>query len=450
MSGPKLLAYNDLEGVYDSPERIGKLAGVIGERRDENTVVCGAGDDTALGTVALLSGDQRALARPFFERVEPAAETFGNHDFDLGRSWAFDWADSTPPVYCCANLTGPGVDRIDPSTVVERADRRIGVVGVAHPKTAEICGSISTLSFEDPVAAVRRESGRLRDSGVDYVVALSHCGTHDREIAAETDVDALVGGHVHRKQCEVVDETAFVRTSSGGHEIAEVQLGPTPSASIHEIDRDATVVDERLTAEYRRVRAETDVDEPVAEVDTRIDRSDAERFDGESRAGNFLAEAVRQTADADIALFPAGSLRDGPSLVGTVTVGDVVSLAPFDDPVREVVVSGSELREALDSAAEPRAGDRGWVHTHVSGCRVVWVGDGTLQSVSVGGEPVVDDSQYTVATTGWLVAVSERFDPISPESVTEKHEPIYRSAIECARAGGLTDAARTGRISKQD
>jgi 2',3'-cyclic-nucleotide 2'-phosphodiesterase (5'-nucleotidase family) len=133
-----------------------------------------------------------------------------------------------------------------------------------------------------------------------------------------------------------------------------------------------------------------------------------------------------------------------------VTVGDVVSLAPFDDPVREVVVSGSELLEALDSAAEPRSGDRGWVHTHVSGGRVVWEGDGTLQSVSVGGDPVDDDNQYTVATTGWLVAVSERFDPISPQFVTGKHEPIYRSAIEWVRNGGLTDATCTGRISKRD
>lgn len=89
MSEPKLLAYNDLEGVYDSPERIGKLAGLIGERRDGKTVVCGAGDDTALGTVALLSGDQRALARPFFEQVEPAAVT-EKHE-PIYRS-AIEWA----------------------------------------------------------------------------------------------------------------------------------------------------------------------------------------------------------------------------------------------------------------------------------------------------------------------------------------------------------------------
>jgi len=450
MNEPRIVAYNDLEGVYDSPDRVGRLVGLIRARGDDRTIVCGAGDNTALGTVALLSGDQRTLARPFFERVEPAVETFGNHDLDMGRSWAFDWADSVPPVYCCANLSGPGTAQIESAVIVERANRRIGIVGVAHPETANICGSITELEFEEPVAAVRREASRLRDDGVDHVVALSHCGTHDRTIAEETDIDAVVGGHVHRTRCEVVEGTAFVRTAGGGTEIAEVCLNSPPSPTVHEIDsvQNEKAIDGETKATYREVRAQTDIDEPVAEVATRIDRSDSERFDGESRAGNFLADAVRRTADADFALFPAGSLRDGSPLVGTVTVGDVVSLVPFDDPVREVSVSGAKLRKSLDSAADSRPGDRGWVHAHVSGGRVEWRTDGTLQTVTVGGKPVSEDTQYTVATTGWLVMVSETFDPITPESVIEAHEPLYRSAIEWAREGGLTDTECTGRISK--
>ncbi len=446
MTAPRVLAFNDLENAYDDPERIGRLAGLIDDRRDERTIVCGAGDDTALGTVALLTGKRRGLARAFFEAVEPAAETFGNHDFDLGREWAVRWASSVPPTYCCANLEGPGVEEIPSATRLEAGGQQVGITGVAHPDTADVCGSIDDLVFENPVPAVRRCRKRLGSDGVDAVVVLSHCGGYDREIAAETDVDAVIGGHVHREQCERVAGTAFVRTAGGGSELAEVALGDPPTVRLHDASRAS--VNERIVRTYREYRAETRVEQPLADVSERLTRTDGDRFGGESRTGNFLADAVRKVAGADLALFPAGSLRTGPPLEGTVTVGDVVSLAPFEDSVREVDVSGAGLRTALDGAAVPHPGDRGWVHAHLSGGRARWNTDGALVRLSVDGEPVADDRAYAVATTGWLVEVNDLFDPIAPDRVVADHAPIYEAAIAHARDGGLERARCEGRIRK--
>lgn len=82
----RLLGYSDLESLYDDPDRVGAFASLVERRRDERTLVVGAGDNTALGTLALLTDEGRAQARPFFEAVEPAADTFGNHDLSrLGR-----------------------------------------------------------------------------------------------------------------------------------------------------------------------------------------------------------------------------------------------------------------------------------------------------------------------------------------------------------------------------
>jgi 2',3'-cyclic-nucleotide 2'-phosphodiesterase (5'-nucleotidase family) len=76
--GPRLLHYSDLEGVFDSPERVARLAGLIAELRDEETLVVGTGDNTAPGVLSLATEGRAAL--PFFEAVEPDADTFGNHD----------------------------------------------------------------------------------------------------------------------------------------------------------------------------------------------------------------------------------------------------------------------------------------------------------------------------------------------------------------------------------
>lgn len=85
-----MLAYNDLEPVYDDPDRVARVAQLVRQRRNGRTLVIGAGDSTALGTVALLTDEGRVLARPFLEAIEADADTFGNHDFDFGRRWAFE------------------------------------------------------------------------------------------------------------------------------------------------------------------------------------------------------------------------------------------------------------------------------------------------------------------------------------------------------------------------
>ena len=443
MTSVRLVGYNDLEAVYDDPERVGRLAGLVAELRDERTVVCGAGDNTALGVVPLVSGEKRAFARPLFERLQPDAETFGNHDFDLGREPALSWADSVPPTYCCVNYEGPGADRVPDATVVERAGQRIGIVGVAHPETATVCGSITEPSFTDPVASVERAAASLE---TDRLVVCAHCGEHDRRIARETEADAVFGGHRHSRLCETVGDTALVRTGGGGNAVAVVELGESPQPRIRETSE--APVDAELAATYRERREAAGVDRRITELTEPIERTEAERFGGESRAGNFLAEAIRASADASVALFPAGSLREGARLEGTITAADVVSLAPFGDTVREVAVDGARLRAVLDGAAAPHPGDRGWVHAHVAGCRVRWNADGSLRAVSHDGAPIDDDASYRVATTGWVLATGAPFTELTPELVVADHEQIYEAALAHARDGGLKRAACDGRLRR--
>ncbi|MDN4015265.1 5'-nucleotidase C-terminal domain-containing protein, partial [Chryseobacterium gambrini] len=88
---------------------------------------------------------------------------------------------------------------------------------------------------------------------------------------------------------------------------------------------------------------------------------------GESRAGNFAADAFRAAADAEVGLFPAGALRTGPPLSGDVTVGDLAACCPFDGRVLEVELDGDEFARVLADAAHPHPGDRGWVQFHVGG-----------------------------------------------------------------------------------
>lgn len=452
----RLLGYSDLESVFDDPDRIGAFAGRIAAVRDETTLVVGAGDDTALGTLALLTDEGRAQARPFLEAVEPAADTFGNHDFDFGREWAFEWGESVPPAYLCANVEGPEADRVPGATVVECDGTRVGVVGVSHPNTADICGALDELHFTDPAAAAKSAFDDLPP--VEVRVVLAHCGAHDRSIAASVDADVVLGGHLHERYAERVGGTLVVRTN-GDAEFAEVTVRPDEAiARFHEVSQDGTPVDENGTegaieeavaaevaAAYRECREALGVDEVIAHADE-LSRTSQQRFGGESRLGNFAADAFRAAAGADVGLFPAGSLRTGPSLSGDVTIDEVVSLCPFGGSVVELEVGGAALREVLAEAAHPHPGNRGWVRLHVSGLRVVWTDANGVRSAAVGGDSLDPDRTYRVATAQYAVDV-DTYPSLNWGAAVAEHEPQWEALVAHARDGGM-DVGLEGRIRR--
>jgi 2',3'-cyclic-nucleotide 2'-phosphodiesterase (5'-nucleotidase family) len=477
----RLLGYSDLESAYDDPGRVGAIAGLLARRRDERTLVVGAGDNTALGTLALLTDESRAQALPFFEAVEPAVDTFGNHDFDHGAAWAGEWAGRVPATYCCANVSGAdgdtpetgsreGVDGVPDGTVVERDGHRVGIVGVAHPDTADICGTVDELGFGDPVAAANDALAEL--GPVDYRVVLAHCGAEDPTVARGVDADVVLGGHLHSRRVGRFDDTLLVRTAGGGTELVEVTLGGESPAggtdvAFHDVDpasfdpKSTSAVEadgggrgasHRTTAPrsvaetYRERRAALGVDEVVARVDDPLVRTERERFGGESRVGNFAADAMRASAGARLGLFPGGSVRTGDPITGAVTVDDVVSVCPFAGPVVELELDGAGLRAVLAEAAHPHPGDRGWVQFHVSGGRVVWTTESELARATVEGEPLDTDRTYRVAAPEYVVTI-ESFGPLCRDNVVAEHAEQWRALVAHARNGGL-DVECEGRIDR--
>ena len=502
----RVLGYSDLENAYDDPERVGAIADLIARRRDERTLVVGGGDNTALGTLALLTDESRAQAVPFFEAVEPTADTFGNHDFDHGAAWAGEWASRVPATYCCANVSVPdgevdsnsdgNLDSVPDATVVERDGHRVGIVGVAHPDTADICGTVDELAFGDPVATANDAFAEL--GAVDYRIVLAHCGAEDPTVAAGVDADVVLGGHLHSRRVELFDDTLLVRTAGGGTELVEVTLGSESAVEFHEIDPASFDPKPTPTAEadggehghghgssdgrtvaessdrnpaaassdrnpaaassdeppaaasvaetYRERRAALGVDEVVAHVDDPLVRTERERFGGESRVGNFAADAMRASADAQLGLFPGGSVRTGDPITGAVTVDDVVSVCPFAGPVVELELDGAALRTVLAEAAYPHPGDRGWVQFHVSGGRVVWTDESELARATVGGDPLDPDRTYRVAAPEYVVTI-ESFGPLHRDSVVAEHDEQWQALVAHARDGGL-DAECEGRIAR--
>lgn len=445
----RLLHYSDIENVYDDPGRVGRLAGLIGSLRDDRTLVLGTGDNTSPGVLSMVTRGRQSL--DFFDAVSPDVSTFGNHDFDYGLERALDIVRESPQTWVSSNVFRDG-ERfgaeagVVPSTLVEVGGERVGLFGVTDHRTPSINPNAGPLSFANPFKAAATAVADLRERDVDHVVALSHLGRGDEELAATVDVDVVLGGHVHSERIERIDGTLLTRPGSGGNVLLEVSLGESPTATRHEIADGP--LHEGVAVALRERMAATGLDEVVTTVEAPIERADRTVFRGESRIGNFVADAYRWAADADVALQNSGGIRSGPALAGEVTLADLVSVVPFDEPVAVAELTGAELLATFRQANGRHLafGEPDWWHAHLSGATLVWDHEQEdIEEALVGGEPVDPNATYTLATTDYLCHTDDEFPAIDVEHRVDRLDTQYEVLADYAREVGLSPTIE-GRI----
>jgi 2',3'-cyclic-nucleotide 2'-phosphodiesterase (5'-nucleotidase family) len=377
-------------------------------------------------------------------------ETFGNHDFDYGLDATRAIVTDSPQTWVASNVTHDGRQfgasvGVEPWTIVEVDDERLGVFGVLDPATPALNPMAEPLDVIEPIAAARETTNALRDAGVDAVVALSHLGTGDEALAASVDVDAVLGGHVPSERVERIDDTLLTRPGSGGEILLEIDLEDR-SVTRHEVD-DAPV-SEPVRRRLRDRLTAAGLDEVVGHVDDPVERTESAVYRGESRIGNFVADAYRWAADADVGLQNSGGVRDGPPLHGAVTVADLVSVVPFQEPVSVAELTGTELRAVLEGAAESDLAfaEPEWWHAHVSGATLEWDEDvHELAAVTVDGAPIDPDETYTLATNDYLFYSADEFPALAERHRVRTLDVQHEVLADYARQVGISPTV-TGRI----
>ncbi|WP_336359699.1 bifunctional metallophosphatase/5'-nucleotidase [Haladaptatus sp. ZSTT2] len=446
----RLLHYSDIENIYDDPARAGRLAGLIDAQRDEETLVLGTGDNTAPGVLSLVTEGRQALS--LFRAIEPDAETFGNHDFDYGPEATLDVVRASPQTWVNANtwdgddLFGND-DGVVPHTVVTVGDTRVGLFGVTDPATPSLTPRAASLTFTDPIEAAKEAVAALTEKGVDHIVALSHLGGRDEELAVSVDVDVILGGHIHTERIERIDGTLLTRPGVNGEVLLEVELDEK-TVTRHEVADGPS--DDAVTDSLRSQLADAGVHEVVGHVAEPLERTERTAFRGESRVGNFVADAYRWAGGAEVGLQNSGGIRSGPALSGDVTVRDLISLVPFDEAVAVVELTGEELEAVFEQANGGNVdfGEPHWWHGHVSGARLVYDhAAGELASATVDGEPIDSEATYTLATTEYLLHASHEFPVLSAELQVDRLDTQYEVLAEYARTEGLAPTVE-GRISR--
>jgi len=158
--------------------------------------------------------------------------TLGNHEFDNGIEALGEMLShlDAPVVVCNYDFSPFEAGKyIKPYVILERAGKKIGVVGVLCGLKDMVAGDIANrIPSFDMIPTVQKYVDEIRPQ-VDYVIALTHIGYTEHNPGDTTDpmlcaatrgIDLFVGGHSHT----FMDEPAY-ETNLDGKKIPIVQVG---------------------------------------------------------------------------------------------------------------------------------------------------------------------------------------------------------------------------------
>ena len=410
---------------------IARLATAIEAARDgaTNPILIDAGDQYQ-GSL-LYTQYKGAMSAEFMPQLGYQVMAVGNHEFDDGPAGLVNLLDGVEFPVLSANIDvsqEPALaDRIGKSTVLDVAGEKIGIVSVLAEDTPETSSPGPNVIFSPIVDAAQAQIDALTEEGVTKIVLLTHVGLPaDRRLAEElTGVDIIVGGHSHTLLGDMegavdsypvmVNDVPIVQAYAYGKYLGEIVVtfddeGQVVSAEGAPILLDASVAeDEAMVARVKELSA------PLEELRAKVVAQTDQPIGGEREVcraqvcemGVLIADAMlARVADQgiEVAIQNGGGIRASID-AGEVTMGEVLTVLPFQNTLSTFRVDGATLLAALEngvSQVEEGAGR----FPQVSGMSFAFDASqpagSRVSDVMVGGAPLDEAKTYGVVSNNYV------------------------------------------------
>ena len=421
----RILYANDFHGFAEpyrpagSQELVGGIA-YLAARIDELR------GDESIPTLLLSAGDmiqghlwtnlnQGKATIDLMNYMKFDAMVVGNHEFDFGQTVLKERIAQANFPILGANVTGVPV--LKPYVIRTVGGMRVGIVGIVTGQVPILThpDNIVGLSFVKPVEICRQIITEVRKQS-DVVIALTHIGFEDDHLLAEecSGIDAIIGGHSHTKVSEppmiggVIVLQAWEHAKSLG--VLDLTMEDARITNKHgyllEIKPATGPADKQAEAIVARYAATVDGSMKVVFGSVCRDLDNQNVRVQETSLGNMIADSLRETSRADIALINAGSIRTNLK-GGGVTLKDIYSILPFDTYVVTMDLKGGQILQALEhglSMIEKKSG----AFLQVSGLQVIYDANEPagrrVKEVRVAGKRLNIDQSYRVAVNDFMAA----------------------------------------------
>ena len=371
------------------------------------------------------------LAAEFMNQLEYDAMAVGNHEFDNGPEGLAEFLDLAEFPVLSANIDVSQnnllADRVDDSAVLEVGDQQIGVISVLAEDTPETSSPGDTVIFSPAVEAAQAEIDRLTEEGVNKIVLLTHVGiTADKRLAEElTGVDLIIGGHSHTLLGDmegaegpyptVVNDVPIFTAYAYGKYLGEIDVTFDDDGNVTEISGQPRLLDASVAEDEEAKARIEEVAQPLEELRQEVVAESTGPIEGsrevcraqECEMGNLVADAMLdRVADqgVQVAIANGGGLRASID-EGEVTMGEVLTVLPFQNTLSTFEVTGQTLIDALENGAsqmEEGAGRfaqvAGMSYTVDPSAEV----GSRISEVMVGGEPIDPEATYGAVSNNYV------------------------------------------------
>ncbi len=363
--------------------------------------------------------------------------TVGNHEFDDGPEVLRGFMDAVgfPVLMSNADVSKEPqlADTLKKSTVIEQGGEKIGLIGLTPEDTNELASPGPNITFSDPIAAVQGEVDRLTAEGVNKIIVLSHSGyaVDQRVAAGTTGVDVIVGGHSNTYLSNVaekavgpyptvVNDVQIVQAYAYGKFLGELNVTFDDDGNVTAASGEPLIMDGTVFEDGETVARIADLAEPLDEIRNKVVASAATAIEGdravcragECQMGNLVADAMlERVADqgVTIAISNSGGIRASID-AGDVTMGEVLTVLPFQNTLSTFEISGKVLVEALEHGVSQVEESKGRF-LQVAGLSFVWdqsiaPNEGRISEVMVASEdgfvPIDLAQTYLVVTNDYV------------------------------------------------
>jgi 5'-nucleotidase len=349
---------------------------------------------------------------------------FGNHEFDVKTDVLLQRMKESKFQWLGANVFDTKTNKIfadtPPFVVKEFGGIKIGIIGLLLPETKQTSSMENSLIVNDYCTTAKKLVKQMRKKlKVNAVVGLTHLFMEqDKKLATCADFDLILGGHEHTLLQSSSNGTPIFKMTADAREMGKFNLNfNAQTKKLESMDWEIIPVTDKIesapefasvTDKYKDLLQK--LAEPVGRTGVALDALSLSNRTKETNIGNFVADAYRNAANADVALVNGGSIRaDLTYNIGTLTKRDVLSILPFNNPIVKVEISGKTLREVLEHGVARSAEDNEpGRFPQVSGMSFKFdttkpVGSRVLE-ILVSGKTLDETKNYTLATSDFLVS----------------------------------------------
>lgn len=421
-----------------------RLVTAIADRRkalDGQNVLLLNGGDNFQGSL-FYTTYKGAVEAEFLNQMKFDAMTVGNHEFDDGEEALVPFLEKIEFPVLSANVHPNAQskvgDRIKPSMVIEVGGQKIGIVGAVTNDTPEVASPGPNITIEDDIKTITAEVEKLKAEGVNKIIALTHVGyPRDKELIAKIPgVDVVVGGHSHSLLSNtdakaegpyptMVDnpegyKVPVTQAASYSKYLGEFKVVFDDNGVVKEANGDPLFLDNAIRPDEAVLARIKELGAPIEELKNKEVSEATAMIDGsretcrakECEMGNLISDAILDRVKdqgVTIVFQNGGGIRASIDQ-GVITMGEVLTVLPFQNTLATFQLSGKDIVASLEAGVSEIEEGKG-KFPQVAGLKYsfdksVKPNEGRIKSVEVmdGGNwaPIDEAKVYTVATNNYV------------------------------------------------